>query len=57
MVVAVMRVHAGNGFLMNWTGQQKGAGFEYHLAMAIAVAVIIGGGGAASLDRGLSTRR
>ena len=37
MVVAVLMVHAKVGFFMNWTGQQKGEGFEYHL-LAIAIA-------------------
>jgi putative oxidoreductase len=55
MAVAVYLVHAPNGFFMNWGGKQKGEGFEFHvLAMAIAVAVIICGGGALSLDRALS---
>ncbi len=40
-----------NGFFMNWTGQQKGEGIEYHvLVIAIAFALMIKGGGALSLD-------
>src|SRR5947209_6215857 len=31
MVVAVFLVHLPNGFFMNWFGNQKGEGFEYHL--------------------------
>src|SRR5260370_9716344 len=31
MVVAVVLVHGQYGFFMNWTGAQKGEGFEYHL--------------------------
>ena len=51
MAVAVMMVHSQVGFFMNWTGQQKGEGFEFHLlAMAMCAAVIIGGSGALSLD-------
>jgi putative oxidoreductase len=39
---------------MNWSGGQGGEGFEYHLlAAAVAVAVMIKGGGALSLDRRL----
>ena len=50
-------MHAANGFFMNWSGQQKGEGFEYHiLAIAIAVVLMIGGAGRFSLDR-LVTRR
>lgn len=52
MAVAIVKVHLPNGFFMNWTGQQKGEGFEYHLlAMAMAVAIMIAGSGAWSLDR------
>ncbi|MGZ3788787.1 MAG: DoxX family protein [Bacteriovorax sp.] len=52
MVVAVLTVHLPHGFFMNWGGNQSGEGFEYHLlALGIAIALVIGGGGAASLDR------
>ncbi|MFY9727302.1 MAG: DoxX family protein [Bryobacteraceae bacterium] len=55
MVVAVLTVHLHNGFYMNWAGTAKGEGFEYHLlAIAMALAVIIGGAGTASVDRALS---
>jgi putative oxidoreductase len=58
MVVAVAMVHLGNGFFMNWMGNQKGEGFEYHLlAVAVAVVLIIDGGGKASLDRALTAGR
>jgi putative oxidoreductase len=56
MVVAVALVHARYGLFMNWLGNQKGEGIEYHLlAFAIAVTVILKGGGAFSLDRALWT--
>ena len=49
--------HVEHGFFMNWLGQQKGEGFEYHiLAMAIAGALLIGGGGAMSIDGQLGSR-
>jgi putative oxidoreductase len=55
MLVALVLVHAPNGFFMNWAGNQKGEGFEYHLlAIGIALAVMIRGGGALSLDRKIS---
>jgi putative oxidoreductase len=55
MIVAVLMVHIGNGFFMNWTGQQKGEGFEYHLlALVIAVLLMVRGGGAFSVDRALA---
>jgi len=56
MAVAV-QFHMANGFFMNWTGTQQGEGFEYHiLAAAMALAVIIKGSGALSIDRMLSRR-
>jgi putative oxidoreductase len=55
MVVAVLTVHLANGFFMNWASANKGEGFEYHLlAIAMALAVMIGGAGATSVDRALS---
>lgn len=55
MSVAILTSHLGNGFFMNWYGNQKGEGFEYHLlALGIAVAVMIRGGGAASADSKLA---
>lgn len=55
MLVAIATVHARNGFFMNWTGQQKGEGFEYHLlAIALLLMVLIKGAGALSIDRAIS---
>jgi putative oxidoreductase len=55
MAVAVMMIHHQFGFFMNWTGQQKGEGFEFHLlAVAIALAILVAGGGALSIDGYLS---
>jgi putative oxidoreductase len=55
MVVAVLMVHAQFGLFMNWSGQQKGEGFEYHLlAIAIALVVMARGSGAFSVDRALT---
>ncbi len=57
MAVAVLLVHLEHGFFMNWAGSQQGEGFEYHLlAIGIALALIIRGGGALSLD-GLLQRK
>ncbi len=51
MVVAIITVHAGNGFFMNWFGNQKGEGFEFHLlAICLASIVMIYGAGKFSLD-------
>ena len=50
MLVAIFKVHRPPGFFMNWSGEQKGEGFEFHLlALGLAVAVIVGGAGAWSL--------
>jgi putative oxidoreductase len=55
MIVAVFMVHLRNGFFMNWSGNQKGEGYEYHLlAIAIAIMLLFRGAGAASVDRALS---
>ena len=55
MLVAIATVHAANGLFMNWTGAQKGEGFEYHLlTLAITFLIMVRGGGALSLDRLLS---
>jgi len=55
MIGAILMVHLPNGFFMNWSNNQKGEGFEYHLlAIAIAAVLLIRGGGAFSADRALS---
>jgi putative oxidoreductase len=52
MVVAVLKVHFANGFFMNWFGNQKGEGYEYHLlVIAIAILIMVKGAGALSIDR------
>lgn len=57
MVVAILTVHAANGFFMNWYGTQKGEGFEYHLlAIGLALIVMVYGAGAVSLDALISKR-
>lgn len=56
-VAAFLGGHVANGFFMNWSGHQAGEGFEYHiLVVVIALAVMIKGSGALSLDRLLSSR-
>jgi len=58
MAVAVLMVHRHVGFFANWTGQQKGEGYEFHLlAIAIALTIMVKGCGALSLDRALSKTR
>ena len=58
MLGAIKMVHWQNGFFMNWSGTQQGEGFEYHLlALGMALALVIMGGGAASVDRSLTSSR
>ena len=58
MLVAIVAVHWSHGFFMNWYGNQKAEGFEYHLLMlGIAIALIIVGAGAWSLDSALAGLR
>jgi putative oxidoreductase len=55
MLVAIATVHWPHGFFMNWSGTQPGEGFEYHLlALGIAIAVMILGGGVWSVDGALT---
>ena len=54
MLGAVLMVHGHNGFFMNWSGKAPGEGYEYHLlAMGMALAVMVRGSGALSIDRAL----
>ena len=52
MIVALVAVHWKFGFFMDWYGDKKGHGIEYHvLVLALALLVIVKGGGAFSLDQ------
>jgi putative oxidoreductase len=55
MVVAIGMVHNAFGFFMNWSGAQKGEGFEYHLlVLAITAFLMIRGAGTFSIDRAIA---
>jgi putative oxidoreductase len=57
MVVAIATVHHTFGFFMNWNGDKKGEGFEFHLlVLAITVFLMVRGAGAFSVDRAISTK-
>lgn len=56
MVVAVSLIHRHFGLFANWSGAQGGEGYEYHmLAVAIALAIMVRGSGAWSIDAALSS--
>ena len=57
MIGAIHFTHLQNGFFMNWSGQQAGEGFEFHvLAIGMALALVVLGGGWASLDGAIGRR-
>ena len=57
MLVAIVLVLSHFGLFMNWSGQQKGEGFEYHLlAIAIALVLMARGSGCFSVDRALAAK-
>ena len=54
----VIKIHASNGFFMNWAGSQKGEGIEYFLLLfGLATILLVTGGGKASIDAALSGQR
>jgi putative oxidoreductase len=57
MMVAILMVHLPNGPFMNWYGNQKGEGYEYHLlALGLAIPIIMRGAGALSVDGLLASK-
>lgn len=57
MLVAILMVHSPNGLFMNWSGQQKGEGYEYHLlVLAMTIAIMVSGAGALSVDHMLEQK-
>ena len=57
MLGAIATTHLDHGFFMNWFGAQKGEGFEYHLlVMALALPLVVRGGGLLSIDGALAER-
>jgi putative oxidoreductase len=49
--------HIENGFFMNWFGNQKGEGYEYHLLIiGLSLTMLINGSGKYSIDRILSKK-
>lgn len=51
MFGAAFLAHRQNGFFINWNGNQKGEGYEFHiLAIGLLLALIVGGAGVYSVD-------
>lgn len=47
-----LKAHVQNAFFMNWRGQPHGKGYEFFiLAVGIALALVIRGSGALSIER------
>jgi putative oxidoreductase len=47
MLSAIVMVHWRYGLFLNWFGDRKGHGFEYHLlAIALAIAIVVNGASA-----------
>ncbi len=58
MFMAAYLVHARNGFFMNFSGRQAGEGVEYFIyAVGIALALVIAGAGAYSIDGAVARNR
>lgn len=48
----ILTSHLDNGFFMNWFGNQKGEGYEYHLLIiGLSFALFINGSGKTSVDK------
>jgi len=51
MLGIVFTSHLDNGFFMNWFGNQKGEGYEFHLlVIGLSLAAVINGSGKLSVD-------
>ena len=54
----VFTSHLQNGFFMNWAGNLKGEGYEYHLLIiGMAIALLVSGGGKWSIDYVLQKKK
>ncbi|BAU51906.1 DoxX family protein [Mucilaginibacter gotjawali] len=52
MIGIIFTSHIQNGFFMNWLGNQKGEGFEYHLlVIGLALAIFVNGSGKYCMDQ------
>lgn len=52
IMVGAIPVHWSNGFFMNWSGQQAGEGFEFHLlVIGMGLSLMVTGAGKWSVDQ------
>jgi putative oxidoreductase len=55
MLGIIFTSHIDNGFFMNWSGNQKGEGYEYHLlVIGLSLVILINGSGKYSADNALT---
>jgi putative oxidoreductase len=55
--IIAVKMHLSHGFFMNWAGTAKGEGIEYFIMLCgLALALLISGGGKASLDAAIDNR-
>ena len=54
----IVTSHFQNGFFMNWYGNGKGEGYEFHLLIiGIAIALLVSGAGKWSIDHALQQKK
>lgn len=57
MIGIILTSHIDNGFFMNWFGNQKGEGFEFHLlVIGICASLVVSGSGRLSIDHFISSK-
>ena len=57
MLGAIITAHLQNGFFMNWSGNQQGEGYEYHLlVIGLCLALLGTGAGMWSVDKVIADR-
>jgi len=57
MTGIIFTSHIQNGFFINWFGNQKGEGYEYHLLLiGLSLAMLVNGSGKYSLDKIVSKK-
>ncbi|WP_420792889.1 DoxX family protein [Lentisphaera profundi] len=58
IMFGALKMHLGNGFFINWFGNQSGEGIEYHLLyIGMMFSLLISGAGKFSLDAFLRKRQ